>query len=154
VTSAVMREIEKFVWLQSIDRLWIDHLDAMENLREGVGLRGYGQQDPLVEYKKEAFASFEGLIKMIEQEAIKRLFRVQVAQKPTVPQNTQTNIDVQDNMGLKQSAFQQQSTRATTSASHVSQKNPGRNDPCPCGKTDPKTCKPIKYKKCCYPKYG
>ncbi|MBM3205302.1 preprotein translocase subunit SecA [Candidatus Shapirobacteria bacterium] len=154
VTSAVMREIEKFVWLQSIDRLWIDHLDAMENLREGVGLRGYGQQDPSVEYKKEAFASFEGLIKMIEQEAIKRLFRVQVAQKPTVPQNTQTNIDVQDNMGLKQSAFQQQSTRATTSASHVSQKNPGRNDPCPCGKTDPKTGKPIKYKKCCYPKYG
>jgi len=54
-----MREIERFVWLRSIDRLWIDHLDAMDNLREGVGLRGYGQQDPLVEYKKEAYASFE-----------------------------------------------------------------------------------------------
>ncbi len=154
VGSEVMRKIEKFVWLQSIDRLWIDHLDAMENLREGVGLRGYGQQDPLVEYKKEAFASFEKLMGMIEEEVIKRLFRIQVAQKPTVPQNVQTNIDTQDNMGLKQTTSQQQSPTATPITPNVSQNKPGRNDPCPCGKTDPKTGKPIKYKKCCYPKYG
>jgi len=150
VGSEVMREIEKFVWLQSIDRLWIDHLDAMENLREGVGLRGYGQQDPLVEYKKEAFASFEKLMGMIEEETIKRLFRIQVAQKPTVPQNVQTNIDTQDKMGLSQKTPQQQ----VTASANVSKNKPGRNDPCPCGKIDPKTGKPIKYKKCCYPKYG
>jgi len=134
----LMREIEKFVWLQSIDRLWIDHLDAMDNLREGVGLRGYGQQDPLVEYKKEAYTSFEKLMGMIEEEVIKRLFRIQVAQPPPQYRNIQTNIDTKDKMGLKPST----------------KTKPGRNDPCPCGKIDPKTGKPIKYKKCCYPKYG
>ncbi len=147
VGSEVMREVEKFVWLRSIDRLWIDHLDAMDNLREGVGLRGYGQQDPLVEYKKEAFASFEKLMGMIEEEVLKRLFRIQVAQKPTVPQNVQTNIDTQDNMGLKQTAPQQQATAPTPVTPNVSQNKPGRNDPCPCGSGK-------KYKKCCYPKYG
>jgi len=134
----LMREIEKFVWLQSIDRLWIDHLDAMDNLREGVGLRGYGQQDPLVEYKKEAYTSFEKLMGMIEEEVIKRLFRIQVAQPPPQYRNIQTNVDTKDKMGLKPST----------------KNKPGRNDPCPCGKIDPKTGKPIKYKKCCYPKYG
>ena len=127
----LMREIEKFVWLQSIDRLWIDHLDAMDNLREGVGLRGYGQQDPLVEYKKEAYTSFEKLMGMIEEEVIKRLFRIQVAQPPPQYRNIQTNIDTKDKMGLKPST----------------KTKPGRNDPCPCGSGK-------KYKKCCYPKYG
>ena len=127
----LMREIEKFVWLQSIDRLWIDHLDAMDNLREGVGLRGYGQQDPLVEYKKEAYTSFEKLMGMIEEEVIKRLFRIQVAQPPPQYRNIQTNVDTKDKMGLKPST----------------KNKPGRNDPCPCGSGK-------KYKKCCYPKYG
>jgi len=136
-----MREIERFVWLRSIDRLWIDHLDAMDNLREGVGLRGYGQQDPLVEYKKEAYASFEKLMGIIDEEVIKRFFRVQIAQKPTMPQNIQTNIDTQDNMGLKNKGTQSLPNRA------VSKHKPGRNDPCPCGSGK-------KYKKCCYPKYG
>jgi len=58
VGEKIAREMEKFVWLQAIDRLWVNHLDAMENLRQAVGLRGYGQQDPLVEYKKEAFYIF------------------------------------------------------------------------------------------------
>ena len=127
----LMREIEKFVWLQSIDRLWIDHLDAMDNLREGVGLRGYGQQDPLVEYKKEAYTSFEKLMGMIEEEVIKRLFRIQVAQPPPQYRNIQTNVDTKDKMGLRPST----------------KTKPGRNDPCPCGSGK-------KYKKCCYPKYG
>jgi len=141
VGPAVMREIEKFVWLQSIDRLWIDHLDAMDNLREGVGLRGYGQQDPLVEYKKEAFASFEKLMEMIKEEVIRRIFRVQVAQPPTQYQKIQTNIDTQDKMGLKPPVSQ------PISSETVVKNKPGRNDPCPCGSGK-------KYKKCCYPKYG
>ncbi len=148
VGKPIMREIEKFVWLQSIDRLWIDHLDAMDDLREGIGLRGYGQQDPLVEYKKEAFASFEKLISMIEEEVIKRVFRVQVAQHASLAgglisqyRNIQTNIDEQDQMGLKASTSTTISSRAT------SKNKPGRNDPCPCGSAR-------KYKKCCYPKYG
>ncbi|TSC54013.1 MAG: preprotein translocase subunit SecA, partial [Microgenomates group bacterium LiPW_31] len=136
VGSEVMREIEKFVWLQTIDRLWIDHLDAMDDLREGVGLRGYGQQDPLVEYKKEAFGSFERLMNTIDAEVVRRVFRVQVANQPAVrprpvqSQQVQTNIDRQDKMGLA-----------------PGKKKLGRNDPCPCGSGK-------KYKKCCYPKYG
>ena len=75
---------------------------------------------------------------MIEEEVIKRLFRIQVAQPPPQYRNIQTNVDTKDKMGLKPST----------------KNKPGRNDPCPCGKIDPKTGKPIKYKKCCYPKYG
>ena len=142
VGSEVMREIEKFVWLQTIDRLWIDHLDAMDDLREGVGLRGYGQQDPLVEYKKEAFGSFERLMNTIDAEVVRRVFRVQVANQPAVrprpvqSQQVQTNIDRQDKMGLA-----------------PGKKKIGRNDPCPCGATKPDGT-PKKYKHCCYPKYG
>jgi preprotein translocase subunit SecA len=138
VGGEIMREIEKFVWLQSIDRLWIDHLDAMDNLREGVGLRGYGQQDPLVEYKKEGFASFEKLIGMIEDEVIRRLFRVQVANQPTMPQRVQTNVDTQDGMGLRNKAAS--AVKPVTS----SKETLGRNDPCWCGSGK-------KWKKCHYP---
>jgi len=140
----IAREMEKFVWLQAIDRLWVNHLDAMENLRQAVGLRGYGQQDPLVEYKKEAFTSFEKLVGMIEYEVIRRIFRVQVAQRPVVmPQDIQTNIDTEDKMGLKQ----QKAKSNVAQVRKGSQERPGRNDPCPCGSKK-------KYKKCCYPKYG
>jgi len=150
VGQDLTKEIEKFVFLQSIDRLWIDHLDAMENLREGIGLRGYGQQDPLVEYKKEAFIGFESLMGMIDNEIVKRIFRVQVAKQPSViPQNIQTNVDQQDHMGLKPLGATSQTATITarTSVSTPSSERPGRNDPCPCGSNK-------KYKKCCYPKYG
>ncbi|MCX6724837.1 MAG: SEC-C metal-binding domain-containing protein, partial [Candidatus Shapirobacteria bacterium] len=139
IGHGIMREIEKFVWLQSIDRLWIGHLDAMDDLREGVGLRGYGQQDPLVEYKKEAFASFEKLMAMIENEVIRRVFRVQVAQPSVRPQRIQTNIDTQDNMGLK--------TSTSSPVTKPSGKRLGRNDPCWCGSGK-------KWKKCHYPQLG
>jgi len=150
VGEQIAREMEKFVWLQAIDRLWVNHLDIMENLRQAVGLRGYGQQDPLVEYKKEGFAGFEKLMGMIEYEVVRRIFRVQVARRPTIiPEQVETNIDTQDQMGLKQTA-----TAKVAQVKREGQEKPGRNDPCPCGKIDPKTGKPMKYKKCCYPKYG
>jgi preprotein translocase subunit SecA len=141
VGSEIMGEIEKFVWLQAIDRLWIDHLDAMEDLREGVGLRGYAQQDPLVEYKKEAYTSFEKLVGLIEAEVVHRIFRIQVGPMPTMPRQMQTNIDTQDKMGLTARPA------PSSSPAPAGQKKPGRNDPCPCGSGK-------KYKKCCYPKYG
>ncbi len=142
VTPEVMREIEKFVYLRIIDRLWIDHLDAMDDLREGIGLRGYGQQDPLVEYKKEAYNSFERLMGMIDAQATRQIFRIGIVQQPMPSFNIQTNIDTQDNIGL-----------TTRSSPRVSQsiisgkKKVGRNDSCPCGSGK-------KYKKCHYPKYG
>lgn len=145
----LMREIESVVYLQAIDRLWIDHLDAMDNLREGIGLRGYGQQDPLVEYKKEAFASFEKLLVTVDAEVSRRIFRLQLAnQGPTMPTVVQTNVDRSDGMGLSSGK-----PKATSKISSPSGKKVGRNDPCPCGATKPDGT-PKKYKHCCYPKYG
>ena len=145
IGPSVMREIEKFVYLQAIDRLWIDHLEAMESLREGVGLRGYAQQDPLVEYKKEAYASFEKLIGAIEGEVARRIFRVQVAPSPPVSRQIQTNIDTQDQMGLSQ--LSQTPLRPSPGSGLRRGKKIGRNDPCWCGSGK-------KWKKCHYPDPG
>ena len=73
-----MREVERWVMLSVVDNLWMDHLDAIDDLREGIGLRGYGQRDPLVEYKNEAFKMFEKLIAAIDSEIARRIFRVSV----------------------------------------------------------------------------
>jgi len=133
----IMTEAEKFVWLQSIDRLWIDHLDMLDDLRESVSLRGYAQKDPLVEYKKEAFSSFEGLLDSVETQVAKRIFRIQTT-RPVQPvinlAQAQTNIDPQDKMGLAQK----------NQRSRVKKKKIGRNDPCWCGSGK-------KWKKCHYP---
>jgi len=135
----VFRQLGKFIYLQAIDRLWIDHLYAMDSLREGIGLRGYGQVDPLVEYKKEAYASFEKLIGAIEGEVARRIFRVQVAAPPLASRQIQTNIDTQDQMGLKS----QPAIKPVVSG----KKKIGRNDPCWCGSGK-------KWKKCHYPDPG
>ena len=135
----VFRQLGKFIYLQAIDRLWIDHLYAMDSLREGIGLRGYGQVDPLVEYKKEAYASFEKLIGAIEGEVARRIFRVQVAAPPLASRQIQTNIDTQDQMGLKS----QPVIKPVVSG----KKKIGRNDPCWCGSGK-------KWKKCHYPDPG
>jgi len=135
----VFRQLGKFIYLQAIDRLWIDHLYAMDSLREGIGLRGYGQVDPLVEYKKEAYASFEKLIGAIEGEIARRIFRVQVAPSPPVSRQIQTNIDTQDQIGLRS----QQVVKPVVSG----KKKIGRNDPCWCGSGK-------KWKKCHYPDSG
>ncbi|HYK08680.1 MAG TPA: preprotein translocase subunit SecA [Candidatus Eisenbacteria bacterium] len=76
----LMRQIEKYVVLSVVDSLWVDHLDAVENLRQGIGLRGYGQRDPLVEYKNEAFRMFEQLVAAIDSEVVRRIYRIQVQQ--------------------------------------------------------------------------
>jgi len=135
----VFRQLGKFVYLQAIDRLWIDHLYAMDSLREGIGLRGYGQVDPLVEYKKEAYASFEKLIGAIEGEVARRIFRVQVAAPPPASRQIQTNVDTQDQMGLRS----QPVVKPVVSG----KKKIGRNDPCWCGSGK-------KWKKCHYPDPG
>jgi len=140
VGSEMMRQIERFVYLRTIDRLWVDHLDAMDDLREGVSLRGYGQKDPLIEYKKEAFTSFERLLGSVDHDIIRQIFRVQIGQPRPAPQPVQTNIDAQDGIGLTPQAEQARPVVAR-------KKKVGRNDPCPCGSGK-------KYKKCCYPKYG
>ncbi len=163
--NETMRQIEKFVTLTTMDKLWMDHLDANDDLREGIGLRSYAQRDPLVEYKKESFDMFEKLLSNIDWEINHRIFRIQPIDKPRpiiVPGMIQTNIDAQDGMGLKsESSYQKQAAKVaqvaapqTVIAPNVQNRNPqtgkkiGRNDPCWCGATNTKTGNPIKYKKC------
>ncbi|MBI3397380.1 preprotein translocase subunit SecA [Candidatus Woesebacteria bacterium] len=163
--DTVMRQIEKFAYLGSIDHLWIDHIDRIDDLREGIQLRSYGQRDPLIEFKSEAYNLFETLIDRIDEELSHRLFRIGVTQRPEIPlEMARENIDKTDMTGLASGEpdFQQanrlppvddsnNSDRVNQTGisrlSAVSNKKPGRNDPCPCGSGK-------KYKKCHYPQYG
>ncbi len=124
-----IRELERVVLLKVIDRKWMDHIDDMEQLRQGIGLQAYGQRDPKVEYKMSAFEMFDGMISSIQQDTIRLLYHVRIEQKverEQVAQVTGTNKD------------------------ESSQKGPVRrqqdkvypNDPCPCGSGK-------KYKQCC-----
>ena len=115
------RQIEKLVLLSTIDALWMNHLDDIDDLREGIGLRGYGQRDPLVEYKSEAFKLFENLIDSIDFEVTRRIFKVQV--QPQSQQPVQVSPAGSEGGVLN------------------SRKKIGRNDPCPCGSG-------LKYKRC------
>ena len=148
LTAPIMRQIERFVSLGVIDKLWMDHLDDIDNLREGIGLRGYGQKDPLVEYKKEAFDMFEKLINNIDSEINRRIFRVQpMNQPPTIIPKIQTNIDESDGMGLRASGLINQKTAVVKQQNPKTGKKIGRNDPCWCGTKKPNGT-PIKYKHC------
>lgn len=132
----LITQIEKYVSLSIIDKFWIDHLDAIENLRQGIGLRGYGQKDPLVEYKNEAFRMFENLIATIDDEIVHTIYKVQVQQSPTpvTPPNAKENIPQEE----------------VSSKGAVARNKPGRNDPCWCGKLKPDGTH-VKYKHCHYP---
>lgn len=144
--ETTMRQIEKYAFLGSIDHLWMDHIDHIDDLREGVSLRGYGQRDPLIEFKNEAYTLFENLIDRIDEELSHRIFRIGVAApQPEIPLNlARENIDKSDNVGLSGGA----SEAAATGQPAFQTKKPGRNDPCPCGAINPETGKPYKYKKC------
>ncbi len=101
--AEVMRQVEKFAYLTSIDRHWIDHIDYLDGLREGVRLRAYGQKDPLVEFKNEAFGLFESLLERIDSELVGRIFRIGITQAPTpiIPlERATTNVDTSDSTGL------------------------------------------------------
>ncbi len=128
---AVSRQVEKAVLLSVIDTLWINHLEDIDDLREGIGLRGYAQRDPLVEYKAEAYKLFEELMDAIDYETVHRIFKVQVVNPQPQPIQTTTTST--------------SSTSATTQSvahTHVAEKDKiGRNDPCPCGSG-------LKYKRC------
>jgi len=126
--SENMRQIERVVSLRVLDMLWMNHLEEMESLRDSVRLRAYGQRDPLVEYKAEGHKMFQRLLGMIESSIANTVLKANITREPIPP---------------------------ATQATGTRPKNkPGRNDPCPCGKKDPATGKPMKYKKCCYPKFG
>jgi preprotein translocase subunit SecA len=113
----MFHQLERFILLRTVDEKWMEHLDAMDDLRDGVGLRAYGQKDPLVEYKMEAVEMFNHMIATIQQETVRHLFTVEVAQEPERPRQV---IEIGSH-----GAEPQQPTRA--------EREVGRNDPCPCG---------------------
>ncbi|HEX7456739.1 MAG TPA: preprotein translocase subunit SecA [Candidatus Nanoarchaeia archaeon] len=132
----VSRQIEKLVLLNTIDSLWINHLEDIDYLREGVGLRGYAARDPLVEYKGEAYKLFEDLMRSIDYEVVHRIYKIQLAPQQSQPATTTATS------GSSQSDTSSFSS-TSTDESPVAQpkKKLGRNDPCPCGSG-------LKYKRC------
>jgi preprotein translocase subunit SecA len=140
----LLRTLERWVMLHVIDSQWKDHLLSMDHLKEGIGLRGYGQRDPLTEYKREAFDVFEEMVDRVRTTVTELLFKMQVAREGS-PEPA------------SRSAPAPRSHRATPGVTHsrgVSERRPepgrsgpkvGRNDPCPCGSGK-------KYKKCCLAK--
>jgi preprotein translocase subunit SecA len=138
----MMGQIERYVMLSVIDTLWMDHLDAVENLRGGIGLRGYGQRDPLVEYKNEAYAMFEQLIQAVDDEVVHRIYKIQMQQAPQPrPQNV-TEQAAGESSGISETSGTNTGLNKTKSTADG--KKLGRNDPCWCGSGK-------KYKKCHYP---
>lgn len=149
LTSGVMREVEKFAYLGAIDHLWMDHIDHIDDLREGVTLRAYGQRDPLIEFKNEAYTLFENLVGKIDKELSRRIFRIGVARpQPEIPLNlARENLDKSDTTGLYGDAASTAREGTPAFSSTSSSQSPsklGRNDPCWCGSEK-------KWKKCHYP---
>ena len=139
----LMRQVEKFVLLSVIDNLWMDHLDVIENLRQGINLRGYGQKDPLVEYKNEAYKMFEQLINAIDDEVVHRIYKIQVQEPPEVHAQHQ-HLVTQAAGANSNGEVSQNAQKQKTIVSDVNKKKLGRNDPCWCGSGK-------KYKKCHFP---
>ena len=149
VSPDVMRQVERWVSLSVIDSLWMEHLDAIDDLREGIGLRGYGQRDPLVEYKNEAFTMFERLIATVDSEIIHRIFKIQVQLAPQ--QGARSAVQPQSPPPPVQSPIVEAAKKMRTNVDAAPQPvvkqagaKLGRNDPCPCGSGK-------KWKKCHYP---
>lgn len=159
VTPEIMRQLEKLVMLRIIDNLWQDHLDEMEYLRTGVGLRGYGQRDPLLEYKEESYKLYKQLLWSIDDEIAKTIFKVTILRQQAEPpkgQEVKREAPTIPSSGTNQERGNDSSVR-TYSRSNNSNSRPGqtgkvstvtrdepkvgRNDSCPCGSGK-------KYKKC------
>jgi preprotein translocase subunit SecA len=127
------REFERMVVLQVVDNLWKEHLLAMDHLKEGIGLRGYGQQDPLVVYKREGFDMFAEMIERVKEETVRFLSRVQVARPQEIAAKEKAKQD--------KITYSHGGDSASTTVRRK-EKKVGRNSPCPCGSGK-------KYKKCC-----
>ncbi|NAP01379.1 preprotein translocase subunit SecA, partial [Halomonas sp. MG34] len=131
LTEEQMREFEKVILLRTVDTKWTDHIDQMDQLRQGIHLRAYGQNDPLREYQLEGFAMFEVMIENIEEEVAKYIMKAQIRdnlQRQEVVKNTQAVSGNQEEKKKSRKPF-------------IKKQDVGRNDPCPCGSGK-------KYKNC------
>jgi len=130
------REMERIVMLRTVDEFWMDHIDAMDDLKQGIGLRSYGQHDPVIAYKEEGFAMFEAMIHAIREQTVRYLF-VMIFNPRVVLQRKAVATEVSA-VGADAGAVKKQPVRR-------SQSKVGPNEPCPCGSGK-------KYKKCCMQK--
>ncbi|MFY9495100.1 MAG: SEC-C metal-binding domain-containing protein, partial [Limnochordia bacterium] len=123
--------IEKIVLLQITDQRWMDHLSLMDDLREGIGLRAYGQRDPLLEYRLEAYEMFQSMVEAIQEDCIRMLFKVRLASaESTQPKDRLADAQFSGGEGEVERTPRRTGEKV------------GRNDPCPCGSGK-------KYKRCC-----
>ena len=131
-TSPVMREIERVVTLRVVDEFWMDHIDAMDDLRQGIRLRAYAQTDPVIEYKREGFDMFEAMNDAIKEEIVRRIFLVRL----------RTNEEIKRQRVAKVTGEGAGGDKTVKRQPVVKKIKVGPNDPCPCGSGK-------KYKKCC-----
>ena len=136
--TPLMRELERVVMLRVVDEYWMDHLEAMDDLRQGIGLRAYGNVKPVDEYKRAGFDMFDEMVNGIQSETVRRLFTVRVRREQKLERKTVAR-SAATNAGGDDSEKKRPVRRV---------KKPGRNDPCPCGKLRPNGL-PMKYKDCC-----
>ncbi len=132
-TPRLMRELERVVMLRVVDEYWMDNIDAMDDLKQGIGLRAYGQHDPVIAYKEEGYEMFQAMIQAIREETVRRMFLVQL--KPQQEVKRERVAKETGTTAATQSQVKKQPVRSA--ATKV-----GPNDPCPCGSGK-------KYKKCC-----
>ena len=131
-TPKVMRELERVIMLRVVDEYWMDNIDAMDDLKQGIGLRAYGQHDPVIAYKEEGYQMFESMIAAIREETVRRMFLVQLKPQQEVKRQRvakETGTAAAVNSEIKKVPVKKD-------------KKVGPNDPCPCGSGK-------KYKKCC-----
>ena len=131
-SSEIMRELERVVLLRNVDTKWMDHIDAMDELRQGIYLRSYGQRDPVVEYRLEGFDMFDEMIAAIREDTVKMLMTVQIRREEE-PQREQVAKPTTESVGGGDRSVKKMP---------VKKQKVGDNDPCPCGSGK-------KYKKCC-----
>ena len=131
--SPIMRELERVVLLRNVDSKWMDHIDAMTELRNGIGLRAYGQYDPVVEYKREGFDMFDAMVDAIREDTVRTIYLAQVRTREE-PKRAQVAKETAAS-GADDGSLKKEPVRKG--------KKIGMNDPCPCGSGK-------KYKKCCY----
>ena len=134
-TPAIMRELERVVMLRVVDEYWMDNIDAMDDLKQGIGLRAYGQHDPVIAYKEEGYEMFQAMIQAIREETVRRMFLVQLK-----PQQ-----EVKRERVAKETGTAAASKTEIRKVPVRKEKKVGPNDPCPCGSGK-------KYKKCCMQK--
>ena len=137
--TPLMRELERVIMLRVVDEYWMDHIDAMDELKRGIGLRGYGSTKPIDAYKQEGFDMFEAMVHGIREETVRRLYTVRIRREAPIERKAVAK-NAAANVGGDEPVKKQPVKKIP---------KPGRNDPCPCGKMKADGSRRLKYKECC-----